>query len=98
MHCSMREVDASMNIDTCASLTMSAQLHGYDYKFVQVRNQEGHYNTWVKLKDQFLLTMREEYQFVVLTDADIIFNDLRIPLDFLGHWNVTSGIAVAGGR
>ncbi|KAF1355533.1 hypothetical protein BDV97DRAFT_395885 [Delphinella strobiligena] len=78
---------------------MSAQLHGYDYKFVQVPSQDGLCNTWVKLKEQFLLTMREEYQFVVVTDADIIFNDLRIPFEtLLSYWNITSDTAVAGGR
>lgn len=45
------------------------------------------------------MTMREEYQFIVMTDADIVFNDLRVPLEvLLSHWNMTSEIALAGGR
>lgn len=36
------------------------------------------------------------YQFVVLTDADSLFPDLRFPLEKLfSHWNITTDIALA---
>ena len=84
-----------------ASLTSTpAQLHGYDFKHVVVPSQEpdGMHNTWVKVKEQFRMTMREEYQFVMVIDADIIFPDLRLPLEVLfSYWNITEDIALAGG-
>lgn len=42
-----------------------------------------------EVEGKFLLTIREENHFVVLTDTAIIFNALRIPFEtLLGHRNV----------
>lgn len=64
---------------------------------MQVPTQEGLGNTWVKVKEQFRLTMEGKCRFVVVLDADIMFPDLRLPFEaLLSHWNITSDIAVAG--
>ncbi|PSK48396.1 Lysophospholipase NTE1 [Elsinoe australis] len=75
-----------------------AQLHGYRFKHVQVPEQKGLGNTWVKVKELYRMAMRDECQFVVMLDGDTVFQDIRIPLEaLLGHWNVTEDIAIAGG-
>jgi hypothetical protein len=51
----------------------------------------------VKIPELHRTIMSGEYQFVVLTDADMIFSDLRLPFEMLlSHWNITSDIALAG--
>lgn len=74
-----------------------AQIHGYDYKFIQVDPIEDRENYWVKVEGMRKMTFDEsfDYQFVIFTDADIIFPDLRLPMEaLLSHWNVTSNVAV----
>lgn len=78
---------------------MLAQLHGYEYKYIKVPEQQGLHPTWVKVKEQFRLTMEGKCKFVIVLDADIIFHDLRIPLEALmSYWNITNDIALAGAR
>ncbi|PNS16355.1 hypothetical protein CAC42_6462 [Sphaceloma murrayae] len=75
-----------------------AQMHGYTFKHVQAPEQSGLHNTWVKIKEQYRMTMREECKFVIMLDGDTIFEDIRVPLEaLLSHWNITEDIAVAGG-
>lgn len=74
----------------------TAQFHGYDFKFIYASEPEDRHNTWVKVTEMYRLTLQEQYQFVVMTDADVIFPDIRIPLEpLLGHWNITPDIAIA---
>lgn len=74
---------------------MYAEMHGYDYRFIQVDNIPGKHATWTKVQELYRVVMEEQYQFVVLTDADVIFPDIRMPLEpLLSYWNVTSDIAI----
>ena len=71
-------------------------MHGYDYKYLQVPEIKGLTNTWVKVKEIYRLVKSKEYDFVVFTDADVVFPDLRLPLEPLfSHWNITKDIALA---
>ncbi|KAF2219226.1 hypothetical protein BDZ85DRAFT_46102 [Elsinoe ampelina] len=76
-----------------------AKIHGYTFKHVQVSPQEGLHFTWVKVKEQFRMTMLEDCKFVVTMDADTIITDLRIPMEtLLSHWKMDTSIAILGGR
>lgn len=76
-------------------LHSTAQVHGYDYKFVQARNHTDLHPTWVKV-EEIRRTLQEGYRFVVFTDADIVFPNLTMPLESMfDRWNITSSVAVA---
>ncbi|KAF4549179.1 Hypothetical protein D9617_23g005940 [Elsinoe fawcettii] len=75
-----------------------AKFHGYSYKHVQVPELAHLNTTWVKVKELYRMTMRDECKFVVMVDGDIIFQDLRVPMEaLLSHWNMTEDIMIAGG-
>ncbi|PSK33598.1 hypothetical protein B9Z65_7485 [Elsinoe australis] len=75
-----------------------AKMHGYTFKHIQAPEQKGFWNTWVKVKEQYRMTMEDTCKFVIMLDADIIFRDLRVPLEaLLSHWNITEDIALAAG-
>ncbi|PNS18468.1 hypothetical protein CAC42_6285 [Sphaceloma murrayae] len=75
-----------------------AQMHGYDYKFIQVpRPPQDTFRTWAKIPGIYQ-ALKLDYQFIVFTDYDVIFPHLKIPLEwFLDHWNVTSEIILTSG-
>lgn len=55
------------------------------------------HNTWVKVVELRRLLKESDYQFIVFTDADVVFLNLNLPLENLfSHWNITSEVAVAG--
>lgn len=86
------------NSDTWGWLNhyMYARLHGYDYKYIQVHSLPNQNNHWVKMPELHRVLMTGDYEFVVLTDTDVLFPDLRLPLEVLfSHWNVTADIALA---
>ncbi|EEY17147.1 conserved hypothetical protein [Verticillium alfalfae VaMs.102] len=70
------------------------QIHGYDYKFVKAPIYPDRHQTWVKVP-----MIREElktHKFVVFLDADAIFVQPQLPIEFLlGLWNITDGTLVA---
>ncbi|KAG7115273.1 Galactomannan galactosyltransferase 1 like protein [Verticillium longisporum] len=71
-----------------------AQIHGYDYKFIKAPIYPHRHQTWVKVP-----MIREElktHKFVVFLDADAIFVQPQLPIEFLlGLWNITDGTLVA---
>lgn len=74
-----------------------AQIHGYDYKFVQAPLIEGEGPTWVKVKELLRSTMKGDHDLVIMLDGDVIFKDLLLPFEsVLNHWNVTKDIALTG--
>ncbi|PNS19721.1 hypothetical protein CAC42_7688 [Sphaceloma murrayae] len=76
-----------------------AEMHGYTFIHSEVPPAPDLHNTWVKVTEQYRLTMQDKYKFVIVLDADMIFTDLRIPMEaLLGHWNITKDIAIAGGQ
>lgn len=76
-----------------------AEMHGYTFLHLEVPADNDRHATWVKVREQFRLTMQDKYKFVIVLDADMIFNDLRVPMEaLLGHWNVTEEIAITGGQ
>ncbi|KAF2222821.1 hypothetical protein BDZ85DRAFT_117951 [Elsinoe ampelina] len=75
-----------------------AQIHGYTFKHIQAPEQPGLHSTWVKIKELYRMTLRDECKFVIMMDGDTIFEDLRVPLEaLLSHWNITSEVTLAGG-
>ncbi|PNS18469.1 hypothetical protein CAC42_6286 [Sphaceloma murrayae] len=88
-----------VNVDnrTWSPQYLYANLHGYDYRYIQVPEPQGLHGTWVKVKGQFRLTMEGKCKFVIVLDADVMFHDLRLPLGpILSYWNITDDIALAG--
>jgi hypothetical protein len=76
-------------------IVIIAQLHGYDYKFVQAPTYADRHNTWVKV-EEIRRTLQEGYQFVIFTDSDIVFPNLKLPMEYLlDHWNIDSTVAMA---
>ncbi|KAF4549856.1 Hypothetical protein D9617_19g101610 [Elsinoe fawcettii] len=75
-----------------------AQMHGYDYKFVQApAPPKGTHATWVKI-EAIQRVLQEGYKFVVFTDSDVVFPYLQLPMEYLlTEWNVTSEIAITAG-
>ncbi|KAF2219088.1 hypothetical protein BDZ85DRAFT_45998 [Elsinoe ampelina] len=75
-----------------------AKLHGYAYKHMQVPELSNLNTTWVKVRELYRITMMDECRFVVMVDGDVIFPDLRVPMEaLLSHWNITQDIMIAGG-
>ncbi|CRK30155.1 hypothetical protein BN1708_018456, partial [Verticillium longisporum] len=71
-----------------------AQIHGYDYKFIHASELSDRHQTWVKvpaIKEALL-----KYKFVVFADADALFNQPDVPLEWmLNYWNVHPKTLVA---
>ncbi|KAJ5242676.1 uncharacterized protein N7469_001003 [Penicillium citrinum] len=64
-----------------------AQLHGYDYKFVQMADLPGRFGTWSKVTAirQYL----PYYEFIVFMDADVIYPHPHVPLEWLfNYWDI----------
>jgi hypothetical protein len=73
---------------------MTAQLHSYDYKFMQMATFSGVHGTWSKVS-----AVREHlslYDFVVFMDADTIFPHPHVPLEWLfNYWDIVPGNLIA---
>ncbi|KAJ5397942.1 hypothetical protein N7509_006055 [Penicillium cosmopolitanum] len=73
---------------------MIAQLHGYDYKFMQMPTFSGMHGTWSKVS-----AVREHlylYDFVVFMDADTIFPHPHVPLEWLfNYWDIVPDNLIA---
>lgn len=76
---------------------MYASMHGYDYRYIHGdKFPDGRMDGWVK-PSKIREVMKDGYDFVVYIDYDIIFNDMKLPLEHLmSRWNVTSDIALTG--
>lgn len=74
-----------------------ASIHGYDYRYIHAdKFPDGRMDGWVK-PSTIRNILQEGYEFVVYIDYDIIFNNMKLPLEHLmSRWNVTSAIALAG--
>lgn len=71
-------------------------MHGYDYKFLQTATESERHPTWVKVSG--LANVLKSYKFVVFLDADALFNQMHIPIEWLlNYWsiNVTTSLAMA---
>jgi hypothetical protein len=72
----------------------TAQIHGYDYKFIQAPNYDDRWGTWVKVA--VVKEALKDYDFVVFMDSDAGFNNFELPLEWLlNYWNITKDVVVA---
>lgn len=72
----------------------SAQIHGYDYKFINAADLEGMHNTWVK--PHVLYSLLKSYQFVIFIDADATIQHLEVPVEWLfNRWGITPSTSIA---
>ncbi|KAF2714947.1 hypothetical protein K504DRAFT_421242 [Pleomassaria siparia CBS 279.74] len=70
-----------------------AQIHGYDYKFYNAPEIDGHYSTWIK--PRALNEMLHSYRFVVFIDADAILQHLEVPMEFLfNRWGISPNTSI----
>ncbi|KAJ4361731.1 hypothetical protein N0V95_001624 [Ascochyta clinopodiicola] len=77
-------------------LILSAQIHGYDYRFFNAKEMEssGYHNTWVK--PHVLAQLLESYRFVVFIDADATIQHLELPIEWLfNRWGITPTTSIA---
>jgi len=72
-----------------------AQIHGYDYKFINAHDMgEGMHNTWVK--PHILHALLKSYKFVIFIDADATIQHLEVPIEWLfNRWGITPGTSIA---
>ncbi|KAH6695634.1 hypothetical protein F5X68DRAFT_198685 [Plectosphaerella plurivora] len=69
-------------------------IHGYDYKFVHAPRFWFRHVTWVKVP--MIRRALQDYRFVVFLDADAVFEEPQIPLEWLfDRWNIHSNTLVA---
>ncbi|KAF2275310.1 uncharacterized protein EI97DRAFT_379225 [Westerdykella ornata] len=64
-----------------------AQVHGYDYKFIQAPNFQDRHATWIK--PSALANEINNYKFIVFLDADAAFRWLHVPIEWmLNYWKI----------
>ncbi|KAF2223998.1 hypothetical protein BDZ85DRAFT_280617 [Elsinoe ampelina] len=93
-------LDKMKTMESWGSLNhyLYATLHGYTYKHVQTPQIKPLFPSWGRLPELYRLTKSKECQYVVYLDEDLIFKDLRVPLEpMMSYWNITSDIALAAG-
>ncbi|KAF2877669.1 hypothetical protein BDV95DRAFT_481826 [Massariosphaeria phaeospora] len=67
---------------------MYAQIHGYDYKFIQAAHIEDHHDTWIS--PHVLHSHIPDYDFVVTMDADTTISHLEVPFEWMfNRWGIT---------
>lgn len=71
-----------------------AMIHGYDYKFYQAQQLEGHFATWIR--PHIFRELIDDYQFVIALDADVTLSHLEVPLEWMfNRWGVTEKTSMA---
>ncbi|KAK5168495.1 hypothetical protein LTR04_006622 [Oleoguttula sp. CCFEE 6159] len=71
-----------------------AQIHGYDYKFVQAAPKPDRGNTWVKV--DAIAELLNSYRFVIFLDADAVWEHMEVPAEWLfNRWNITERTSIA---
>ncbi|EOA87895.1 hypothetical protein ACJQWK_08335 [Exserohilum turcicum] len=71
-----------------------AQIHGYDYRFINAADMEGMHNTWVK--PHVLYSLLKSYKFVIFIDADATIQHLELPVEWLfNRWGITPDTSIA---
>jgi len=69
-------------------------IHGYDYKFFQVRANPAFGGTWSRVFS--ILDALPRYRFVISMDSDAIWNLPEVPIEWLlNHWNITADTSLA---
>ncbi|KAJ4992411.1 hypothetical protein SVAN01_02120 [Stagonosporopsis vannaccii] len=64
-----------------------AQIHGYDYKFIQASEFQDRHATWIK--PSALANLINDYKFIVFLDADATFRFMQLPIEWMmNYWNV----------
>ncbi|KAM0269832.1 hypothetical protein ACHAQH_009642 [Verticillium albo-atrum] len=64
-----------------------ALIHGYDYRFMHAPKYWYRHQTWVKVP--MMKEALKKYKFVVFLDADAIFTEPQLPLEWLmSLWNI----------
>lgn len=64
-----------------------AQIHGYDYKFIQAQNFEDRHATWIK--PSALANELKNYKWIVFLDADATFRFMHLPIEWmLNYWKI----------
>ncbi|KAF2872362.1 hypothetical protein BDV95DRAFT_381883 [Massariosphaeria phaeospora] len=72
---------------------MYARAHGYDYKFYKANETDDRHPTWVKIAG--LANTLKNYKYVVFLDADAIFNQMHVPIEWmLNYWSIDSTISL----
>ena len=75
----------------------TAKIHGYDYKFLQVRDSQRRHGTWCKVPA--IRRHLKQYQFVIFLDADTIFPYLNLPMEWLlNYWDIAPETLIALAR
>jgi hypothetical protein len=64
-----------------------AQIHGYDYKFIQAKNFDDRHATWIK--PSAIANELNKYKWIVFLDADATFRFLHLPIEWLlNYWDI----------
>lgn len=75
----------------------TAQIHGYDYKFIRTYKPEERIPHWLKVNA--MLDVLSDYDFVIFIDTDAQFQHPEIPVEWLlNRWNITHQTALALAR
>jgi hypothetical protein len=79
---------------TVAKISISARIHGYDYKFLQAADYPDRHGTWIKVP--MMKEALKTYDIVVFVDSDVMFPHLELPLEWLmNYWNITPDTLIA---
>ena len=88
-----KEIKQRVN-SALTSISHTAQIHGYDYKFYNAHHMAEHHDTWIK--PHVLYELLHSYRFVVFIDADAILQHLEVPIEWLfNRWGITPSTSIA---
>ena len=68
--------------------SLTAQIHGYDYKFIRAPDYADRWGTWVKVP--MMKEALKTHEYIVFMDSDVMFHYPHLPLEWLlNYWNMT---------
>ncbi|ORY04394.1 hypothetical protein BCR34DRAFT_604905 [Clohesyomyces aquaticus] len=71
-----------------------AQIHGYDYHFINAANYTDRHATWIK--PSAIANILHSYKFVIFLDADATFANPEIPIEWLlNYWSIDPSVSLA---
>ncbi|KAF1961871.1 hypothetical protein CC80DRAFT_512927 [Byssothecium circinans] len=71
-------------------------IHNYDYKFFQALPKPGYHDTWILPSRLRSLLSTNQYDFIVVLDADVSITHPDVPLEFLlNKWGVSRRTNIA---
>jgi hypothetical protein len=68
--------------------SLTATIHGYDYKFMRAPDYPDRWGTWVKVP--MMKEALKTHDYIVFMDSDVMFHYPHLPLEWLlNYWNMT---------